>query len=222
MTGIMKYQKLLSSVLVVCAGCSGDLGSIFNPPPSSSGGTADMARARDAIQNGSVPNPAWITVEGLLADHDIALPTPANPGDLYTTSALAFNQDFDELTPLITIQIGFGTTLTPDNFHRKPLNLGLVLDYTASMNASIDERTGTTRLEAMQIAIDHVLAQLNADDLVSVVIFADQPTTLLRGGSGDNSVEVKRVLDGLTAGGLGDPVAALQQAFQRDACLCPR
>ncbi|MBI3833687.1 MAG: VWA domain-containing protein [Planctomycetes bacterium] len=207
----IRILLLLIAVPFLCSGCS-DLGSILNPPPST-GGAADMAHARDVIVNGGVPNPASITVEGLLADHDIGLPAPVNPGDLFTNTALAWNQDFDELTPLITIQIGFGTTLTAGNFHRKPLNLGLVLDFTASMNASIDERTGTTRLQAMLIAIDHVLAQLNANDLIGVVVFADQPTTLLRGASGDNPVEVKRVLDGLTATGLGDPSAALQQAF---------
>lgn len=177
--------------------------------------TKDLAGARRVIEAGVVPDPRWITVEEMIAEHDVSLNPPATAGDFFATAALGWNQDFDELTPLITVQVGYGTTLTLDTLRRESLSIGLLLDASGSMNQLFDARTGTTKLDAMLIAVDHLLAQLNSQDLISVVIFGDgQTTTLLQGTRGDRATDVKRALDGIIASGAPVLPSAMRQSFE--------
>ena len=135
--------------------------------------------ARTIIQSGGVPEPDSITVEGFLSEHDISVEMPEDAGALFATVSAGCNDDFDAFTLLATVQVGLGTNLDGSTFQRRPLNLGIVIDISGSMGKEIDSRTGTTKLGAVRIAIDRLLAQLTADDLVSIVGFSDLARTLL-------------------------------------------
>jgi len=201
--------SLITVSLVLTLGCDGL--TVIGVTP---GNAANIADARAVIEAGGVPNPRAITVEGFVADHDLTAPTPSGANTLFTTASLGWNQDFDELTPLITIQLGLGTTFTQQTFHRRALNVGLVIDATASMNQALDARTGTSRLEAVLIAVDRVLAQLDSPDLVSLIVFTSRSATLVEGVPGDEALTVKEALDGLFAGGSSPLTDAMQDAYE--------
>jgi len=194
-------------VLATMAACFAGVQCALGPLPSggdvgvTTGGAKDMAYARQTIEDGGVPDPGAITVEGLLSEHSIEIEPPPDPGLLYTTATVAWNDDFDSLTPLVTVQVGFGTTIDTESFSRRPLNLCLVIDRSGSMADPIDQRTGTSKLDAVKVAIDRLLAQLGEDDLVSVVSFAADPSRLLDPVPGDNIIAVKSALDGIEARG---------------------
>jgi hypothetical protein len=141
-----------------------------------SGGQQDIAAARQVINGGEIPDPDWITVEGFLSEHSIPVAVPDNAGDLYVTAQTSWNADFDAFTSLVTVMVGFGTTIDRDSFQHDPLNLGIVIDRSGSMGDLINTRTGTSKLDAVKIAIDRLLSKLTADDRVTVVSFNNGST----------------------------------------------
>ncbi len=173
------------ATLVSCAMAAGGLGI-------TTGGQQDIAAARAIIEDGGVPNPDWITVEGFLSEHTIPIEVPDDAGLLYTTATMAWNGDFDVFSPLATLQIGFGTTIDEETFERDLLNLCLVIDVSGSMGYLIDNRSGTSKLDAVKISIDRLLANLSGNDLVSVVTFTGSAKRLVEAVPGDGPREHQR------------------------------
>lgn len=213
--------------LVIWGGCgpfAAPNGDFIGATP---GGTQDMAFARQVIEDGGVPSPESVTVEGLLSEHSIPIEPPPDAGLLYATAAAAWNHDFDALTPLATVQIGFGTTLDRDAFQRRPLNLCLVIDRSGSMAYELDDRTRTPKLDAVRIAIDRLLAQLTAEDRVSIVSFAEGTRKELDPVAGDDVQAVKEALDGLKAEGATNLALGMERGYNvvaahRDAARADR
>jgi len=84
------------------------------------------------IEDGGIPDPAAITVEGFLSEHSIPIPAPQQPRILYATMASTWHRDSDAFTPLATVQIGFGTNIDRNTFARDPLNVVVVIDKSGS------------------------------------------------------------------------------------------
>lgn len=195
-------------LVAACCGC-GSFGA--GPVP---GSEANIVSARKTIESGGVPNPDSITVDGFLAEHVLFTETPPVNGGIFVNVASAWHRDFDALTPQATIQIGFGTNIDPHDFHRGALNLGLVIDRSRSMDELIDSRSGTTKFDAVQIAVDRMLARLTADDLVSIVLFSDRSTTALEGAPGTDIAGIKGALDGIELRGDSNLAGGVSRAFQ--------
>lgn len=178
------------------------------------GGQKDIAAARAAIERGEVPDPDAITVEGFLSEHSIPVELPEDPGLLFMTAATAWNRDFDEFTPLATIQVGFGTTLDLDTFHRSPQNLCLVIDRSASMDEPIDARSGTTKLDAVKVSIDRLLGNLNLNDRVSIVSFATNSRIDLEPVPGNDLAAIKTALDEIEPEGSTNLAAGMRRGYE--------
>jgi Ca-activated chloride channel homolog len=181
---------------------------------ATAGGAQDIAFARQTIDSGGIPTPESITVEGFISEHSIETETPEDAGLLYATATAAWNDDFDTLTPLVTVAVGFGTTVVRGTFEREPQNICLVIDRSGSMGDPMDVRTGTSKLTAVKVAIDRLLAQLNADDRVSIVSFTNAPQVILEPVPGDSFVEVKQALDRLEADGSTDVARGMRSGMQ--------
>jgi Ca-activated chloride channel family protein len=160
-----------------------------------------------------VPDPDSITVKGFLSEHDIPLDEPADPGLLYATAALAWNADLDVFTPLATVVVGFGTDYDEDTFLRPPLNIGLVIDVSGSMAELIDEPSGTSKLHAVKIAVDRMLAQLDATDRVSLVTFNTIGNLRVEYVPGTDIVSLKSALDELEPEGGTDLARGMRRAY---------
>ncbi len=183
-------------------------------PGVTAGGAEDIAAARQIIESGDIPDPDWITVEGFLSEHSIPIEEPQDAGLLYFTASAAWNADFDVFTPLATVVIGFGTTFDADTFERGPLSLCLVIDSSASMLDPIAERSGISKLEAVKIAIDRLLAQLDGQDRVSVVSFSTVSGVLLNPVPGDDIASIKSSYDTLEAEGGTDLARGLRRGYR--------
>ncbi|MGB0715880.1 MAG: vWA domain-containing protein [Phycisphaerae bacterium] len=197
------------SLTLMMSGCadSGDFGI-------TTGGQQDIASARSIIESGGVPSPSSVTVEGFLSEHDIPVSQPDDAGELYATVATAWNDDFDAFTPLATIQLGFGTNVDSDDFERAPLNLAIAIDISGSMGEAADRTTSTSRLEAVKIAVDRLLAQLTDDDRVSIVAFNSLALTRLEAAAGTDVAAIKGAIDTLVPDGSTDLARGASTAFQ--------
>jgi len=196
--------------LAMVAGCP----MAAAPPGVTPGGQQDIAAARAVIEDGGIPDPDSITVEGFLSEHTIPVEVPDDAGLLYMTASAAFNRDFDAFTPLATVQIGLGTTIDAETFQREALNLVLVIDRSGSMGYFVDERSGTSKLDAVKIAVDRLLGQLSADDRVSIVAFNSEPRTWLNAAAGDDIAAIKSALDEITPTGGTDLEAGMRRGYR--------
>ncbi|UCE58522.1 MAG: VWA domain-containing protein [Phycisphaerales bacterium] len=199
----------LSLLLAVLSGCAPTA-----PAGVTAGGQQDIASARATIEDGGIPDPDSITVEGFLSEHSIPIEEAADAGLLYATASTGWHQAFDAFTPLATVQIGFGTTIDETTFERDSLNLCLVIDKSGSMADVVDDRSGTSKLDAVKIAIDRLLAQLDEDDLVSVVAFDSSPETILQAAAGNDIAAIKFALDRITADGGTDLETGLRRGYR--------
>ena len=177
------------------------------------GGAQDIAHARTIIEAGDIPRPEYFPVEGFLSEHAIPLPQVDETRTLYATGTVSWNRDFDEITPLVTLQVGFGTNIDPETFTRQPLNLCLVIDKSGSMDEVIDERTRATKWEAVRIALDRLLSHLTSDDLVSVVTFDKEAHTLLRAVEGDDIAAIKGAIDDISPLGATDLLRGMRRGY---------
>lgn len=205
-SALLAVACIATTFIVGCPAAPGSLGV-------TAGGQQDVAAFRRAVDLGDIPNPAAMTVEGLLSEHSIEVALPDDPGLLYATATAAWNQDYDEFTPLATIAVGFGTTIDAATFRRRPLNLCLVIDRSGSMNDAIDSRTRVSKLTAVKIAVDRLLAKLTADDLVSIVVFNDTAQTRARALPGNDAAAIKLALDDIEATGATDIARGMLRGY---------
>jgi Ca-activated chloride channel family protein len=184
------------------------------PPGVTAGGAQDIAHARQIIEDGDIPDPEAITVEGFMSEHSIPTSAPEDAGLLYATAAAAWNKDFDAFTPLVTIQLGFGTTIDMEQFEREPLNVCVVLDRSGSMDERIDERTGATKWDAVLISVDRLLSKLNGDDRVSIVTFDSGAHLEIEGAAGDDIAAIKGSFDDVTPEGATDLIRGMRAGYR--------
>ena len=214
---IVKQRFLLVLVLGLSAiwilhglsGCAAQPGSVG----VTTGGAKDIAYARATILDGGVPEPNSITVEGFVSEHSLPTVAPDGAGLLYLAATTAWHDDFDSFTPHATLQIGFGSTIDRATFRRPPLNLCLVIDRSGSMGNSIDFRSGTSKLEAVKVAVDRLASELNEDDLVSVVTFNEGSSVRLEAVGGDELGAINSAVDTLVPEGGTDLVAGLRRGY---------
>lgn len=178
------------------------------------GGEENIASARATIERGGIPNPDSITVDGFLAEHTLFTQSQPEVEGIFVNVDTAWHYDFRALTPQATIQVTFGTNVDPETFQRGPLNLGLVIDRSRSMSEPIDNRTGTSKFEAVEIAIDRMLAQLSPDDRVSVILFDSQSQTVLEGAVGTDVAAIKGAIDDVELGGDSNLAGGLRRGYR--------
>lgn len=161
------------------------------------GGQQDVASFRRALNDGDIPNPDSMTVEGLLSEHSIDLGAPVESAQIFMTTAGAWNEPFDAFGPLVTLALGFGTNINADNFDRPNLELALVIDVSGSMRDPLSGNSRTSKFNAIRVAVDRLLAQLTPADRVSVILFNDVADLRTESARGDNIAAIKGAFDGV-------------------------
>ena len=212
--GMRRMLGGAAAVVVLAAGGVWLVGCPAGSPGVTTGGAQDIAYARAQIESGSIPTPDTITVEGFMSEHSVEIGVPESPGLLYATATVALNGDYQAFSDLATVVLGIGTTLDLETFERSALNLCLVIDRSGSMDEPIDVITRTPKLTAVQVSIDRLLAQLDADDLVSIVVFNESSETVLEAVPGNALIDIKDATDDITAEGGTNIASALRRGYR--------
>lgn len=139
------------------------------------GGAKDMAYIRKVILDGGVPAEENLAMEGLLSEFALPLMNAAECRELICIQPAAM---VDMNQKKLFIQIAMNSAVTEESFHRKPLNLGLVIDISGSMGAN--DLTEKSRLEWAKDAAIRTINKLSEEDLLSIVIFDTESELLLR------------------------------------------
>jgi Ca-activated chloride channel family protein len=163
----------LAALALFTAGCgasavgggdfSGDLGA-------TPGGAQDISQARQAIDSGQVPTTEQFTIEGLYSEHDLSLAAPppcARALCVGTAAGLEIGLDDDQRD--VFVQLGLSSDVSAENFQRKPLNLGVVIDTSGSMAGVLP---GVK--DALHALVDH----MRQDDRLAIVVFESTARTI--------------------------------------------
>src|SRR5690242_10654794 len=103
------------------------------------GGAQDIGLARKIISDGSVPTVEDFTPEGLYSEHDLEIANAAPCGKtlcVNTAAGLEFGLDDDKRD--LFVQFGMQSSISEASFQRKPLNLGIVIDTSGSMDINLE------------------------------------------------------------------------------------
>jgi len=182
------------------AGCGG-LASGLDPAPGASsgdvgatpGGAQDMALARRKIAQGQVPLPGDFIAEGLYSEHDLPLDGPPCEQTLCLRTATGIATAIDTGRQEVFVQVGFSSNVNAATFHRKPLDVALVIDHSGSM--------AQEPMEAVKEAARRLVAKLDERDTFSLVIFDDVAETLVAQTSVNDRATLVRAIDTIQSSG---------------------
>lgn len=194
------WSGFLLAGLNACGGyASGD--SLGATP----GGAQDIGLARTIINAGAVPTVEDFTVEGLYSEHDLEISNAPPCGKslcVNTASSLEFGLDDDKRD--FFVQLGMQTNISEQNFQRKPLNLGIVIDTSGSMDAYL----GGVK-SALHTLVDH----LKSDDRVAIVEFASSANTIIDSTLISDKTALHAAIDELTTGGSTSLEDGMKQGY---------
>ncbi len=142
------------------------------------GGAQDIKHFRDmAIQEVGLPRPESLSVEGLMGEHDLTLPTRRACAQLFCldTEAMAASLPTRPDDRLF-VGLGFATNIDATTWKRAPLNLVAVVDKSGSMSGR--------PLALVRDSLKQIVGQMGPEDRFSIVLYGDMshvflaPTTL--------------------------------------------
>jgi len=156
-------MRRVALLAVSLTGCS-EMSSMSADMGVTPGGSQDIGYAREIIANGGIPTTGMFTAEGLFSEHDLPFDNAAACDQLLCPQAAAAAVDpVDGSGPQVLVQMGFGTNLSAETFHRNPLNLAVAVDVSGSMSGG--------KLEAVQDALLALVDELEDGDRMALVSF---------------------------------------------------
>jgi Ca-activated chloride channel family protein len=171
------------------------------------GGARDAKFARREIVDGRIPHPDSITAEGLLGEHDLALPSSTECRQLLCLIGEATAARLPTLPHAnYLVELGFTSNIDEATWRREPLNLIAVIDKSGSMSGE--------PLALVKRSLRGLIENLEDGDQLSIVLYGDtshvylQPTrastaalpTLLRAVDAIESAGSTNMEEGLTVG----------------------
>lgn len=203
-------RKLLVALLAAfsLAGCGvpGTAGS-FDGYGATPGGTQDIALARAKIDQGQIPAPEDFVAEGLYSEHDLPLDGPNCDQVLCLRTAVGIAPAIDTGRQELFVQVGFSSNVDPATFHRKPLDVALVIDHSGSMNG--------VSITSVKEAARRLVAKLDENDTFSLVIFDDDVDTLVKQTSAGDHTELLKAIDKIQADGSTCIECGLREGFKQ-------
>jgi Ca-activated chloride channel homolog len=175
------------------------------------GGAKDIGYARDVISHGGVPDPATITVEGLLSEHDLPVTGGPCEGLLCVRPALGVAPFLETGKLEHFVQIGFTSGFHRDTFRRPPIDLMVLIDHSVGM--SIDQ-------VETNAAVMSLVGKMREDDRLGVMIFNDTTETLAPIGAVINAAALEAKVRAVKPTG-GFKIATAMEAAYRALAAVP-
>ncbi len=174
-------RSLLLSIFLGLSACGGDgsggSGGAVDPDlgPGATGigqgGAQDFGLFRQVLEDGEVPSPDILNDVGFFAEHKLDYPKPVCDSDLCMHGLLGSMGNMINGADCTIVQIGMNSPLEVDVENRPPMHLVLALDVSGSMSGQA--------ISYLRQGLDAMVDELRDDDMVSLVTYSDEVTTLL-------------------------------------------
>ncbi|MBI4015940.1 MAG: VWA domain-containing protein [Candidatus Aenigmarchaeota archaeon] len=159
------------------------------------GGAKDINNFRENIKNNYTPLSTDITYEGLFYDYYFDTSEKQECTKLFCPSyTYSISRDPFSKKDEYYMSVGLNSNIKESDFHRKKLNLIIVLDISGSMGSAFneyyydrfggrvpvegsnktDEDSGKSKMEIAKKAISSLLDHLKKDDRFGMVVFDDK------------------------------------------------
>jgi Ca-activated chloride channel family protein len=190
---------------------TGPTGTVPMGTNVSFGGAQDFGFFRGQLESGQVPTMASLDAPGFFAEHHIELPPPACGQRICLQPMVAVMGNLMNGNNCTMLNLGLSSPVAADPGERPPLSLAVVVDVSGSMAG---DKIAFVR-DGLELLID---GMRDADEL-SIVTYSDTAQTLIdMTAVGDNRVDLRRVVRGLTTGGStnlhGGLLAGYEQVLQ--------
>ena len=166
--------------------------------------TGAYANVRRFLNQGNLPNKHAVRVEEMINYFAYDYPAPddmSRPFNVVTEIAPApWNADN------LLLHVGLkGYQLEKNNL--PPANLVFLVDVSGSMQS-------TDKLPLLKSGLQMLVRQMDAQDRISLVVYAGASGVVLEPTPGDQHAKINRALQALTAGGSTNGAAGIQLAYQ--------
>jgi Ca-activated chloride channel family protein len=172
------------------------------------GGARDAKFARAEVAGGRIPHPDSFTVEGLLGEHDLTLPTARDCRQLLCLVGEATPAHLPTL-PHATylVELGFASNIDEATWRRQPLNLIAVIDKSGSMSGA--------PLGLVKRSLRGLIKNLDDGDQLSIVLYGDRSHLYLQPtrASAETLPELLRAVEGIQSAGSTNMEAGLTVGY---------
>ncbi len=165
--------------------------------------TASYSVMRRHLNDGALPARDAIRVEELVNYFDYDYELPDSRTEPFKTNAFLYQTPWNEGTQLLHVGIK-GFDVIPEN--KPDSNLVLLLDVSGSMDSP-------DKLPLLKKAMGMLVNEMDADDTVSIVVYAGAAGTVLEPTKGSDKAKIMASLDRLSAGGSTAGGEGIRQAY---------
>jgi len=166
--------------------------------------TGSYTNVRRMITQGNMPPVDAVRIEEMINYFDYQYDAPLNQNQPFNIQTELAGSPWSEQHVLLKIGLkGF----QPEAKQRPAANLVFLLDVSGSMHSP-------DKLPLLKKSLMLLSRQLNADDKVSIVVYAGASGVVLEPTNGNQSLEIETALEALRAGGSTNGKAGIQLAYQ--------
>lgn len=165
--------------------------------------TISYSRARQAINDGYLPDPSAVRIEEVVNAFDFGYDVTADPEETFTITADAARWPWSadrDTRHLLRVAIA-----TPRPEGRQPTDLVFVIDTSGSM---------TSLLPLVKDSLRILVNGLNGEDTVAIVEYSDDATPLLEPTPASDTDAILSVIDRLDTGGSTNLAGGLTTGYR--------
>ena len=166
--------------------------------------TGSYTNARRMLTQGYLPPAESIRIEEFINYFDYNYEAPDDLRQPFSVKTNIVAAPWNKERHLLRIALkGY----QPDLAESEGSNLVFLLDVSGSMNQS-------NKLPLLKRSLTMLSKQLNANDKVSIVVYAGASGVVLKPTAGNNTAEITKALATLQAGGSTNGAAGIEQAYE--------
>ncbi len=171
-------------------------------------GAQDADYFRHLIDQGQVPYPEEITVEGLFAEYNSPLPPPLTERALTLHPLLGVAYDPRDGTPAAVLQLGLNSHIDFSGLPRLPMNLCVALDTSGSMHQD-------QKLDYVKEGLQLMLQSLGPRDTLSIVTYDTTARVVLPPTPVTNRASIHKLIEDIYPGGATNLYEGMTLGYQQ-------
>jgi Ca-activated chloride channel family protein len=179
------------------------------------GGAQDIRHFRSVAADVGMPRPESLTVEGLMGEHDLDLPSSRKCAQLFCLATEAMSASLPgRPDDRLFVGLGFTSNIDSASWRREPLNLVAVVDKSGSMEGR--------PLDLVRRSLRQIVGQLRQGDRLSIVLYGDESHLYLAPTEiGRDRVKALAAIDAIASAGSTNMEAGLKVGYDTAFASAP-